>query len=87
MATPSGGPENLQLLTPGEAMALLRVSRSWLYAAAKDGRIPSVRLGGADGPLRFVRGDLLAHIESARALWQPGDSPAATLHRPGRRAA
>jgi hypothetical protein len=60
------GPE-LELLTPTEAQRLLRVSRSWLYSAAKDGRIPSIGLGGSDGPLRFVKGDLLRQIDAARA--------------------
>jgi excisionase family DNA binding protein len=49
-----------ELLTPTEAQHLLRVSRSWLYGAAKDGRIPSIRLGGPDGPLRFVTQDLIS---------------------------
>src|SRR3954469_10747570 len=44
-----------ELLTRTEAMQLLRVSPSWLYDAAKDGWIPSIRPGGADGPVRFVR--------------------------------
>ena len=87
MATALPGSGDLELLTPSEAMALLRVSRSWLYAAAKDGRLPSIRLGGPDGPLRFVKGDLLAQIERARAAWRPGDSAAQTLQRAGRRAA
>ena len=51
---------------------MLGVSRSWLYAAAADGRIPSVRLGGPQGPLRFVAGDIEAWLEQARAGWQPG---------------
>lgn len=46
------------LLKPTEVAKLLAVSRSWLYAAAADGRIPSVRLGGPEGPLRFVQSDL-----------------------------
>ena len=49
-----------------------RVSRSWLYDAAKCGRVPHVRLGGADGPLRFIEGDLLAWLTEARAAWSPG---------------
>ena len=65
-------PDDLELLTPGEAMALLRVSRSWLCAAANDGRLPSIRLGGPDGPLCFVKGDLVAQTERARAAWRPG---------------
>jgi len=64
----------LELLTPAEAMRLLRVSRTWLYDATKDGRIPAIRLGGPDGPVRFVKGDLLAHIDAARACWRPGDT-------------
>jgi excisionase family DNA binding protein len=76
--SPSLEPE---LLTPAEAMRLLRVSRSWLYEAARDGRIPSIRVGGQDGPVRFVKGDLLAHIDTARAAWRPGDSGAAALRR------
>ena len=46
------------LLKPGEVARRLQVSRTWLYAAAKSGRIPSVRLGGADGPVRFVEEDV-----------------------------
>jgi excisionase family DNA binding protein len=56
-----------QLLRPSEVATRLGVSRTWLYDAAKDGRIPSVRLGGEDGPLRFVPGDLRAWIEASRA--------------------
>jgi excisionase family DNA binding protein len=46
------------LLRPSELMRMLGVSRSWLYQTAKDGRIPSVRLGGPDGPLRFHAHDV-----------------------------
>src|SRR3712207_8751414 len=42
-----------QLLRPAEVIDLLGVSRSWLYDAAKAGRIPCIRLGGPDGPVRF----------------------------------
>ena len=55
------------LLKPTEVAARLRVSRSWVYEAAKEGRIPSVRLGGPDGPLRFLLDDVdaLARIVHA----------------------
>lgn len=43
------------LLKPTEIAHCLGVSRSWVYEAAKAGRIPCVRLGGPDGPLRFLR--------------------------------
>jgi excisionase family DNA binding protein len=71
--------DSLQLLTVTEARALLNVSSSWLYAAAKDRRIPAVRLGGEDGPIRFIAADLIAHVEEARARWRPGSRPGAPL--------
>jgi excisionase family DNA binding protein len=60
------------LLKPAEVCGVLGVSRSWIYAAAAEGRIPSIRLGGPDGPLRFVRADLEAWIDERRAAWTPG---------------
>jgi excisionase family DNA binding protein len=69
------------LLKPTEVARRLGVSRTWLYTAAKDGRIPSVRIGGPDGPLRFVPEDLDAWLDEARAAWRPGDTSAATLRR------
>lgn len=78
----------IDLLKPTEVAQRLGVSRSWLYAAAADGRIPAVRLGDRDGPLRFVAADLEAWIDHARAACRPVDAPAAVLRRlpdPGRR--
>lgn len=60
------------LLKPAEVAASLGVSRTWLYDAAKCGRIPSIRIGGEDGPLRFVADDLQQWIDDARAAWRPG---------------
>jgi excisionase family DNA binding protein len=65
-ATPIG------LLKPSEVAARLGVSRAWLYDAAKDGRIPSIRIGGSNGPLRFVPNDLQRWIDDARAEYTPG---------------
>lgn len=80
--TPTAFGEQLSsLLKPGEVASRLGVSRSWLYEAAKDGRIPSVRLGGPEGPLRFIEADLAAWLERARAAWRPGDTTAQTLRR------
>jgi len=62
----------VRLLKPSEVAQELGVSRSWVYAAAEDGRLPSVRLGGPDGPLRFVPEDLHRWLEQARAAWLPG---------------
>jgi excisionase family DNA binding protein len=60
-----------ELLTPSEVAARLRVSRTWLYEAARTGRIPSIRLGGGEGPLRFVAEDIDDWIAEARARWTP----------------
>ena len=69
------------LLKPAEVATMLGVSRTWLYAAAQDGRIPSVRLGGPDGPLRFIEEDLDQWLERARRAWQPSDGKVQTLRR------
>jgi predicted DNA-binding transcriptional regulator AlpA len=55
-----------QLLRPAEVQRMLRVSKTWLYDAAKQRRIPSVRLGGPDGPLRFERTAIEALIRDSR---------------------
>jgi excisionase family DNA binding protein len=60
------------LLKPADVARRLQVSRSWVYAAAEDGRLPSLRLGGPAGPLRFVAADVEAWIEDARRHWTPG---------------
>ena len=62
----------LVLIKPMALAAQLGVSRTWLYDAAKSGRIPSIRIGGDDGPLRFVPADVERWIDDARARWAPG---------------
>jgi excisionase family DNA binding protein len=69
-----------RLLKPSEVAAQLGVSRSWLYDAAKTGRIPSIRIGGEEGPLRFVPEDIRRWIDDARAAWMPGRFTVATCH-------
>ena len=59
-------PQRTHLLKASEVQAMLGVSRSWLYDAATSGRLPSVRLGGPDGPLRFHPDDLDAWITAQR---------------------
>jgi len=70
-----------RLLKPAEVASRLKVSRSWVYSAAADGRLPGLRLGGPEGPLRFLEGDLHAFIAEARTLWGPTDSAAVALRR------
>jgi excisionase family DNA binding protein len=69
----------LILIKPTALAAQLGVSRTWIYDAARDGRIPSVRIGGPEGPLRFVPEDIEAWIDTARAAWRPGGRVGATL--------
>ncbi len=71
------------LLRPNDVARLFAVSRAWVYEAARTGRIPSVRLGSDDGPLRFVASDLEQWLAEARASWRPGRaSRAATPAQP-----
>lgn len=43
-----------RLLTPEEVARYLRVSRSYVYTMARDGTIPSIRVGSpTTGPVRF----------------------------------
>ena len=59
------------LLRPIDVARMLGVSRTWLYDAAKTDRIPSVRIGGPGGPVRFVRADLEAWLADARRRKPP----------------
>lgn len=61
----------MDLLKPNDVAKKLAVSRAWVYEAARTGRIPSVRIGGEDGPLRFVPEDIDEWLAEARALWLP----------------
>jgi excisionase family DNA binding protein len=67
-----------KLLKPTEVAHRLSVSRAWVYDAAKVGRIPAIRVGGEDGPLRFVAEDLEAWLADARSRWRPGSRTVAT---------
>ena len=62
----------IELLKPSEVAARLGVSRSWLYDAARHGRVPCIHIGGPEGPLRFVTEDLQRWIDEARNRWTPG---------------
>jgi excisionase family DNA binding protein len=62
---------SVSLLKPNDVAARLAVSRAWVYEAAKSGRIPSGRIGGPDGPLRFVPEDIERWLAEARAGWLP----------------
>jgi excisionase family DNA binding protein len=59
----------VNLLKPNDVARQLSVSRAWVYEAARTGRIPSVRIGGEDGPLRFVPEEIDRWITECRAPW------------------
>jgi len=58
------------------------VSRAWVYEAARTGKIPSVRLGDEDGPLRFVAADIEQCLPNARLRGCRGSGPR-NRHRAG----
>ena len=74
---------NIHLLRPAEVVELLGVSRSWLYEAAKCGRIPCVRLGDPEGPLRFRLDELENWIAGGRVATQSVDESRESLGRAG----
>ena len=51
---------DLDLLTPDDVCALLKVKKSWLYDAVENGAIEAVRLGKQ---LRFRPSALLRYLE------------------------
>ena len=70
-APAASAPRPLELLTALEVGELLRVSPTWLYIAAKKGRIPYLRIGGPHGPVRFERAVLEAYLDERRVGPQP----------------
>jgi len=71
-----------RLLRPSDVAERLSVSRAWVYDAAKLGRIPAIRVGGKDGPLRFIAEDVERWLDDARAAWIPGRPTVATPKPP-----
>jgi excisionase family DNA binding protein len=62
-----GGPDptqnaywDLDLLTPDDVCALLKVKKSWLYDAVENGAIEAIRLGKQ---LRFRPSALISYLE------------------------
>jgi excisionase family DNA binding protein len=76
---------SVDLLKPNDVARQLAVSRAWVYEAARTGRIPSVRIGGEDGPLRFIPEDIDRWLADARAGWSPGRGTSAAEYEPATR--
>jgi excisionase family DNA binding protein len=70
IAPAAEGVGEARLLRPADARRL-GVSRTWLYEAARTGRIPSIRLGDERGPLRFLQDDLDDWLARARGASSP----------------
>ena len=51
---------DLDLLTPDDVCALLKVKKSWLYDAVEDGAVEAIRLGKQ---LRFRPSALIRYLE------------------------
>jgi excisionase family DNA binding protein len=72
------------LLDATEAARFLGVDRSAVYAMAKDGRLPVVRLGDSDRPrLRFDRRALIEHLAVAPPESGPSNGRRRRRPRPG----
>jgi excisionase family DNA binding protein len=80
---PHGARALSPLLRPNDVARLLSVSRAWVYEAARAGRIPSFRLGGEDGPLRFVPEDIERWLAEARRGWLPRRNDGSRSDNPG----
>lgn len=68
------------LLKATEVAARLGVSKTWVYEAAADGRLPHLRLPGEKGqpgPVRFDADAVDAWLENQRRNWRPGRGVAA----------
>ena len=59
-APPRGPYWDLDLLTPDDVCALLKVKKSWLYDAVENGALEAIRLGKQ---LRFRPSALLRYLE------------------------
>jgi excisionase family DNA binding protein len=59
------------LLTASQLAKRFSVSQAWVYQAVADGRLPHIRLGRADGPVRFVAAEIDAWPEEQRRTWLP----------------
>jgi excisionase family DNA binding protein len=60
LGTAYGAHWDLDLLTPDDVCALLKVKKSWLYDAVEDGSIETIRLGKQ---LRFRPSALVRYLE------------------------
>ncbi len=60
---------DLDLLTPDDVCALLKVKKSWLYDAVENGALDAIRLGKQ---LRFRPSSLLRYLEEQASYRNTG---------------
>ena len=68
-----GGPYwDLDLLTPDDVCALLKVKKSWLYDAVENGTLEAIRLGKQ---LRFRPSALIRYLDQRASDRSGADNP------------
>jgi predicted DNA-binding transcriptional regulator AlpA len=60
---------------PLNGLLLVTIIEARSYQAAADRRIPHIRLGSDDGPVRFLPAEIEQWLENARRDWRPGRQP------------
>jgi hypothetical protein len=71
-----------RLVKAADVAAMLAMSKSWVTAVARDGRLPAVYMPNASGRPASVRFDEISRsVERWRAAWRPGDSTLRTARR------
>ena len=69
---PEGPYWDLDLLTPDDVCALLKVKKSWLYDTVEDGAIEVIRLGKQ---LRFRPSALIRYLDQRASDRSGADNP------------
>ena len=69
---PEGPYWDLDLLTPDDVCALLKVKKSWLYDAVENGALEAIRLGKQ---LRFRPSALIRYLDERASNGNGADDP------------
>ena len=69
---PGGSYWDLDLLTPDDVCALLKVKKSWLYDAVENGTLEAIRLGKQ---LRFRPSALIRYLDQRASDRSGADNP------------
>ena len=69
---PEGPYWDLDLLTPDDVCALLKVKKSWLYDAVENGTLEAIRLGKQ---LRFRPSALIRYLDQRASDRSGADNP------------